>query len=274
MAPDFVIWLQSKPTLFIWLTITAINLMAFLAVPMAIRWILKIELNADLVKGADDAFKTLTGLAMALIAFSLVQVEGMHRNIDDLVSREGAILQKFDRTIDDFAADGAVLARAPLRAYVTSVIQSEWPAMADGRRSVETSARLEALSRVIDELARDPSRPADMAGELKGQLIQVKDVREARLSSSHLGLSPYFWWGIPVAMALLAVLGWVQAPIQKAIPYLGGIVIGLSTLLALLVVSAGMFAGDGRVRPDAIVRAQTLINVINDHTPSPASTAR
>jgi hypothetical protein len=273
MSPGFVEWLHGQPAIAIWLTFVAMNLSIFLALPMAVRWILKIELHEDLVKGADDAFKILTGLTMAVIAFSLVQVEGLHRNVGDMVSREGAILQKFNRTIDDFAGDQATAVRTPLQAYVASVIQSEWPAMAEGRRSPDTTAKLAALRDAIDQVAGDESIPADLAGEIKGQLIQLMDVREARLSSSHMGLSPYFWWGILLAMLLLAMLGWFQAPIQKAIPYLSGIAIGLSTLLSLLVVSAGIFEGEGRVSPEAIERAQALINASPGSarpTPSPS----
>jgi len=276
MTPGFVQWLHGQPIILIWTIIVAINLSVFLIIPIAVRLIMKIEPNVDVAKGADDAFKTLTGLAMAVIAFSLVQVEGLHRNVGDLVSREGAILQKFDRTIDDFAGDQAAEIRTPLRAYVASVIQTEWPAMAEGRRSADTSAKLAALTTAINQVDADGTKPAGLSGEMRGQLIQLKDVREARLSSSHMGLSPYFWWGILLAMSLLAVLGWFQAPIEKAVPYLGGIVIGLSTLLSILVVSAGVFEGSGRVPPEAIERAQVLIIASHDAArPTPVqSTAR
>lgn len=234
---------------------------------MAIRARLKVQLNDDVVKGADDAFKILIALTMALTAFALVQVEGLHRNVGDLVSREGAILLKLDRTIDGFAGDKVATVRTPLRAYVASVIQTEWPAMADGERSEDTSAKLAALTAAIDRIDTDMSMPAGLAGEIRGQLIQVKDVREARLSSSHMTLSPYFWWAIMLAMSSLAVLGWFQSPIEKAIAYLGGIVIGLSTLLTVLIVSSGIFEGGGRVGPDAIGRTLVLID-------ASASTAR
>ena len=75
-----------------------------------------------------------------------------------------------------------------------------------------------------------------------------------------MGLSPYLWLGITVAMLTLAVLGWFQAPARKAVPYLIGIVIGLSTLLTVLVVSSGIFEGESRVAPDAIARTIDAID--------------
>ena len=261
MLPSIIKWLHQFPNIYIWLTIVAMNILLFLVLPLIVRTALKITINAEVARGADDAFKNVVTLSMALIAFSLVQVEGLHRNVADLVSREGAILLKFDRTLDEHPGSGAGLVEKPLRAYVASIVQNEWPAMAGGGRGADTPAKLAALSASIGQLDNGVLEDASLLGELRGQFIQVKDIRDARLASSHMNLSPYFWWGILAAMTSLMVLGWFQTPVEKAIPYVAGIAIGLSTLLSILIVSAGIFEGESRVQPDAIARTLALIEL-------------
>ena len=62
-------------------------------------------------------------------------------------------------------------------------------------------------------------------------------------------------------MMSVMVLGWFQTPVEKAIPYVAGIAIGLSTLLSVLIVSSGIYEGESRVKPDAIERTLALIDV-------------
>lgn len=260
MVPPLIHWLHQFPSLVIWMAIAITNLLLFLIIPLAVRRALNVTLNAEVARGADDAFKNIITLTMALIAFSLVQVEGLHRNVADLVSREGAILLKFDRTFDDLPDAQADLVEKPLRTYVASLIESEWPAMAKGERSEEASANLNALAQGIKALGAIEEVNPSLVGDLRGQFVQVKDIREARLATSHMNLSPYFWWGILAAMVCLMTLGWFQTPVEKAIPYVAGITLGLSTLLAMLIVSSGIFEGASRVQPDAIARTLALID--------------
>ena len=252
--------LHGLQNIFIVLIVIFLTLLLMLVIPLAIRRQFKISFSANLVKGADDAFRTLVGVTMALMAFALVQVEGLHRNVGDLVSREGAILLKFDRTIEDFGGDQAPLVKQQLRAYVASVMQSEWPAMAHGGRSNDTSAKLVSLSSSIDQLAPNTPKQHALIGEIGGQLIQVKDIREARISSSYVNLSPYFGLGIAMAMLTLTVLGWFQSPAEKAVPFVGGIALAISTMLTILIISSGIFEGESRVTPDAIGRTLAIID--------------
>ncbi len=272
MAPGLIESIHGLPNIFIWLLIVIVNLLLFIVLPLSVRRLLKIEIAPEIARGADDAFKNTVTLTMALIAFSLVQVEGLHRNVADLVSREGAILLKFDRTLQDHPGPVAASVERPLRAYVSSVIQAEWPAMAGGDRSLATTTKLAALSASIGQLDQDSGESAALLGELKGQFIQLKDIREARLATSHMNLSPYFWWGILAAMTSLMVLGWFQTPVEKAIPYVSGIAIGLSTLLSILIVSSGIFEGESRVRPDALQRTLALMDAPQAMPARPSST--
>ena len=251
--------LHHLPNFWIWVVIAGLNLSLFLLLPLLVRRFYNVELNADVVKGADDAFKTLVALTMALSAFALVQVEGIHRNVSDLAAREGAILLKFDRSLADFSVDDATAVREGLRGYLSSLVKSEWPGLATGERSAETSARLADLSARVEHLNVTEPKQLVSLGEAKGQLAQIKDVREARLASSHMNLSPYFWFGILAALGILAVLGWFQAPVEKMVPYLGGLMLGLSTLLSIVVISSGVFEGESRVTAEPIERTLALI---------------
>ena len=70
----------------------------------------------------------------------------------------------------------------------------------------------------------------------------------------------YFRILFPVIVALSALFLGACEETTPAVPYLGGIVIGLSTLLTVVIVSSGIFEGGGRVSPGAIERTLTLID--------------
>jgi Protein of unknown function (DUF4239) len=259
MAPPLVQSLHQFSNLSIWIMVVSVNLALFVVCPLLVRRVFRLTPRDDLARGADDAFKTLVTLTMALCAFSLVQVEGLHRNVADLVAREGAILLKLDRTLAEAGGPAAAGASGALRAYASSIVQAEWPAMADGHDSPDTLAKLAALSSEVAHLDQTALNGGALSGEIRGQLIQVKDIREARLASSRMGLSPYFWSGILAALLSLILLGWFQTPLEKAIPYLTGIALGLATLLSVLIVSSGIFEGESQVKPEAISRALALM---------------
>ena len=48
----------------------------------------------------------------------------------------------------------------------------------------QSDARLSALSASVDQLLQGAANDKNLSGELSGQLIQLKDVREARVASS------------------------------------------------------------------------------------------
>lgn len=90
--------------------------------------------------------------------------------------------------------------------------------------------------------------------EVPGTLTQMSDVREARLPASRLFLPTYLWQALLRASALLVVFGWLHSPLPKMVAYVGGVTLGVSLLLTVLITTEGIFVGESRVTAQAIAR--------------------
>jgi hypothetical protein len=142
-----------------------------------------------------------------------------------------------------------------LKDYLKSVVQVEWPLLLKGERSDETSALI--LGLIQDARTLEPKNaPEQLArAEILGTLTQLADLREARLSSSRLALPGYYWAAIGVALCLLTFFGVLQNPLPKLLTYVGGVTLGVSLMMTMLIATEGVFSGESRVTPEPIVKA-------------------
>ncbi|QWE11690.1 DUF4239 domain-containing protein [Polynucleobacter sp. AP-Titi-500A-B4] len=246
-------YLHTLPNVVIGLGIMCIGLLLSTAIPFYIRW--KYQLNPDehLAKGAEEGFKLFTSITLLLIAFSLVRVQGDHRNVEDLVSREAALMFKLNRSLAAFGGAHAVELQGDLKNYAGAVVEDEWPLMAKNKRSEKASNDLTDLTQGIRLL--DPKNPVQQMAraEIVTTLNQLSDVREARLSAARLKLPTYLWDALAISVALLIIFGWLQNPLPKMVAYVGGVTIGVSVLFTLVIALEGLFVGESQVTPEAIV---------------------
>ncbi len=246
-------YLHTLPNVVIGLGIMCIGLLLSTAIPFYIRW--KYQLNPDehLAKGAEEGFKLFTSITLLLIAFSLVRVQGDHRNVEDLVSREAALMFKLNRSLAAFGGAHAVELQGDLKNYAGAVVEDEWPMMAKNERSEKASNDLTDLTQGIRLL--DPKNPVQQMAraEIVTTLNQLSDVREARLSAARLKLPTYLWDALAISVALLIIFGWLQNPLPKMVAYVGGVTIGVSVLFTLVIALEGLFVGESQVTPEAIV---------------------
>ncbi|QWD74934.1 DUF4239 domain-containing protein [Polynucleobacter sp. TSB-Sco08W16] len=246
-------FLHTLPNMVIGLSIMCFGLLLSTGIPFYIRW--KYSLNPDehLAKGAEEGFKLFTSITLLLIAFSLVRVQGDHRNVEDLVSREAALILKLNRSLAAFGGAHAAELQGDLKNYATAVVDDEWPLMAKNQRSEEASNLLIDLTQGIRLL--DPKNPVQQMAraEIVTTLNQLSDVREARLSAARLQLPSYLWQALAVSVSLLIVFGWLQNPLPKMVAYVGGVTIGISVLFTLVIALEGLFLGESSVTPEAIV---------------------
>ena len=92
-------YLHTLPNTIIGLSIMCVGLLLSTVLPCYIRWKYKLNPDEHLAKGAEEGFKLFTSITLLLIAFSLVRVQGDHRNVEDLVSREAALMLKLNRSL-------------------------------------------------------------------------------------------------------------------------------------------------------------------------------
>jgi len=247
-------WLHSLPNVGIGVLFGCFGLIVSILIPLVVRWKFHLEPSDNVARGAEEAFKLFTSLTMLLLAFCLVRVQGDHRTVEDLVAREATIIFKLNRALAGFGGDDVLALRENLKLYATSTVNVEWPLLAQGQRSEDTSDLLSILVQGCREL--DPETPLQQLAraEVLGTLTQMSDVREARLSASRLSLPIYFWQALLGAIGFLIIFGWLQSPLPKMVVWVGGVALGVSLLLTVLVTTDGLFVGESRVTAEAIAR--------------------
>jgi hypothetical protein len=246
-------YFHSLSNIGIGLHVIFVGLILSTGIPFYIRWKFDLNPSEHLAKGAEEGFKLFTSITLLLIAFSLVRVQGDHRNVEDLVSREAALILKLNRSLAAFGGPFAAELQSDLKDYANAVVDDEWPLMAKNERSNEASNLLTDLTQGIRLL--DPKNPVQQMAraEIVTTLNQLSDVREARLSASRLKLPSYLWDALAISVSLLIVFGWLQNPLPKMVAYVGGVTIGVSVLFTLVIALEGLFVGESRVTPEAIV---------------------
>jgi hypothetical protein len=247
-------WLHTLPNYGIGILILSFCLSVSILMPYLIRRRFGLEPSEEVAKGAEASFKLLTSMSMMLLAFCLVSVQGDHSNVEDLAAREATIILKLDRALLSFGGEEASALRGGLKLYAKSVADVEWPLLIKGERSEPTSELLAALIAGGRELDPETTSQQMARAEVLGTMTQMSDVREARLSASRLNLPSYYWQALTVALTLLATFGWLLSPLNRMLIHVGGVAVGVALLLTLLVVTEGLFVGEGQVSAEAIVR--------------------
>ena len=69
-----------------------------------------------------------------------------------------------------------------------------------------------------------------------------------------MSLQIYFWQALLSAIGLLTIFGWIQSLLPKMVAYVGGVTLGVSLLLTVLITTDGLFVGESRVTAAAIAR--------------------
>lgn len=259
-------WLQQLPNIYLGILIMSSGITVSTVIPILVRHHFKLDYtSASLAKGAEEGFKLVTTLTLLLLAFCLVRAQEDHRNVEDLVAREATIIYKVNIGLGEFGGEEAKVLQEKLRRYAESAVNDEWPQLSRGERSAKTSALLEDLDNSGRKLMPKTRAQQFAQSAVINTLAQMSDVREARLSASHLSLPIYYWQAIFCAILLLIVVGWFQHPLSKLAIYVSGIVLGVSLMLTLLIITDGIFTGQNRVTPLAIERMLPLLGSSVQH---------
>lgn len=249
-------WFHNLPDLGVFLVVLLVLGLPLAAAAHVVGGLARRPHHPGLASGAWEATKLLVASAGAVLAFSLVQVQGNLRSAQELVIREAATLEAMDRHLAGFGADAAAAARPVLRAYAASIVQDDWPAMSRGRaqRSAKTDAAFAALSDAIHALAPADSRQNTLFGELLRASDAASVTREARLSDAAGTLPGLFWYTVVALILLMAGLATMMERTHERTLAMIGISIGLSLMIALVIVIDGPYDGETAVGTESLVR--------------------
>lgn len=248
-------WIHDIPNFGIGAMVIAAGLTVTTLVPFLIRKRWGWSPDEHWIKGAEEGFKLFTSLSLMILAFCLVRVQGDHRNIEDLVAREGTIVQKLHRAMGSYEGPEAALMQGQLQAYARQVVDQEWPRLAHGQHDAEVLAVLTRLIKTARSLDADTPVKQLARVEIVAALTQLADVRDARLAASQVQLPGYYYQALIISLLAMAFFGWFQTPLPKMAAYVGGVTLGLGLMVTLLIVTSAHFAGESAIQATPIVRA-------------------
>ena len=248
-------WFHTFSNLQIGAMLIFTGLSATTVIPLLVRHRLKINIDDNLSRGAEESFKLFISLSLLLLAFCLVRAQGDYRGAEDIVSREATVMLKMDRAYESFATDDTDAMRLVLRTYAEHLVNDEWPVLAQGERASTASEDLRVISTISKQLEPQTAEQQVARSEIIQSVNQLNDLREARISASVVKVPTFYWYAIFTALFFLMFFGWLQNPLSKMVTWVGGVTCGVSLMLTVLISTSGIFAGQHAVSADPIRNA-------------------
>jgi hypothetical protein len=189
-----------------------------------------------------------------LLAFTIVATWQHFAEAEQLVIREATILSVLWRDSENFPAPIREGIHANLSAYGRSVVEREWPTMADrGRADVKSQRSYENLWLIAYRFEPATQNQQAFFREFLERMNEFSVTRRSRILYSRMELHVVLWLvlllgGIPVVAYTLLFSGrhaWLQVAIMANVM----LIVMLGLLVTLLLQYP--FTGQGAIRPDA-----------------------
>jgi hypothetical protein len=235
------------------LFVVALPVMA-MAGPLVVRRFVSLERLRGNNEVAGFKFATVGVLYAVLLAFVVVVVWEKFSQAENEVASEAGAAATLYRLWDGFGS-GRTELRAATSAYLTTVIDGEWPAMAAGHESPATTEALNALYARL--LANRPGDDfgTDLLSEALYQLDQLTQARRMRIVMV-AGIVPGVVWAVLFGGAALTIgftffFGTENLRAQALMT--GALAALIFAGLLVIVAIDRPFAGTVIVEPDALV---------------------
>ncbi len=192
-------------TYFAALLIVALSIVAAAVASMAVAKVLSVDSRRRQHEVGIAVFTQLGVMIAVLLAFVFNQVWGDYRTVALAINGECGALHgaaMLASALPD--GEGAPLIRA-IETYAQTVVKSEWPMMAERRRSPQAAHQLEEALRLAANL--NVSRPPEVStqGQILNLLAQAHAYRETRTFQFARGIPPMMWFIIIALSALLTI---------------------------------------------------------------------
>ncbi|WP_198042098.1 bestrophin-like domain [Kitasatospora azatica] len=199
-----------------------------------------------------------------ILALSIVSAGTSLSKAGDEVSNEGASLVNLYWATRPLPQATRAQVRELTRQYTVTVINEEWPAMAQGATSARAQEQYDELRRVLQDTAGSTQQEQTFARDSLVALREVGDARRARILAVSQHVPDYLWIGLILSAVLLVATSALQirALTWPGIIGIGGLALLLSGVLTLLSAMNHPFSGGIHVAPDALRFALTRYAVI------------
>jgi hypothetical protein len=172
-----------------------INLLSHWA-PHIVKAIYFLKPTEETIKIAQSLFALLGATVGVFIGFLLNQAQSNFQAASALVASEASQINNLDRLLLRFGDNYALEIRAQLKAYLESIINTEWPQLKLEQGSKETHMLWRSISQKLFKL--EPITPKQIAiySDILNVAESVSEAREVRVDRSGQKLPTIFWIAI------------------------------------------------------------------------------
>jgi hypothetical protein len=197
-----------------------------------------------------DAFAAVATLFAIIAGLLVFAVVGAFDSASAASAKEAATLRQMYQNVQVFPAAEKANAEQAITAYTKSVIEDEWPTMAQGSASEKTASALNSMFKVIGPMAPGPSW-ADQYTVVSDKMTDVVALRVARVDSSQPALSGlYLILLFTSAGVTVAILAFMYAEnVRMQCVAVGLTAFTLASVLFLLVQVNSPYNGEISVKP-------------------------
>jgi len=242
----------------LWLSLLCLVILPTLvgmAGPIVIRRFVTLDKLRTNNEVAGFKFATIGVLYAVLLAFAVVVVWEKFSECEGVVAQEAGAAASLYRLADGLDQDAGARLHDQLTIYLKSAIADEWPALAQGRASRDTTKALNELYQPVLAF-----KPADLHGnqllaEVLHQLDQLTDARRALVVAAP-GVVPSVLWialfsGAVVTICFTFFFGTENLRAQALMTGALGFLIWSGMLIIITIDHP--FIGAVQVTPEALV---------------------
>lgn len=236
---------------------------AILAVTVAtvfIYWLLNNSSLSGWFKGSEDIvppYISISALLFGLFAATLAaDIWPKHEEANKMLIKETSAVRSLMASAEHLdQADREKLLHS-VNAYVTAVLEKEWPAMqvSDADRREDAVNEIKVLSETTIRIAINGNLPKIVENRLQNSIDEIRTARLSRLSLAHDSVTfikwrAVFWFGL----LLLFTVGIVHLRRPRAMKItLTVTAVGILLTIGILVNNRSPYAGKGAIDPEML----------------------
>lgn len=205
----------------------------------------------------DSATSNTMAGAYVVLGFVLVLAMTTVTDLENSVSEEATAIKSLERLLVLDGSSQALKSREKLLSYTKSILDDEWPILAQGHGSTETSAALNTLYVNIDEITPHDGKDEAVYSKILDQSAKVAELRNKRNFSVESNLPHTFY-----VVSVLSIIGFIvicalrlmQASTIRAI-VLSAQVIMLNLMFSAILIVDLPYLGDTTTSAEPIIKA-------------------
>jgi hypothetical protein len=188
---------------------------------------------AQSLKGVVAPFPNVLAVILAiLIGFLASDIWDRERRAATAVREEANDLVSLDRLAAVFSLQRDSL-DAAIRAYASTVVQKEWPAMARQQASNDAELALDQILKAVDALQLSKAGRGDLDRRRTGTALEIRAARSTRLAMSQDHSEDVKWLSV-LALAVMTQVSVALVHLDRARPQIAAIAVLTISLIVVI----------------------------------------